>query len=164
MKRFFLLITAIVAVGQCYVASQNLDTDSIDNAATKIRKTDTISNDTIIAAAIGHFSDGYTCVILARPTVSFPGGNDKLYEFIKKTMYYPEDAIKEGVQGRVVVQFIVHADGSLTDIKVVRGRHPSLDKEALRIVQSMPKWEMKDCGINGFNTVTYNIPITFRLP
>ncbi len=91
----------------------------------------------------------------------FPGGPEKMFEFIADNLRWPED---DGscIQGRVVVSFIVEKDGSLTDVKVVRSLDPSFDKEAIRIVKSMPKWEP---GMwNGKPArLKYCIPIRFRL-
>ncbi len=71
---------------------------------------------------------------------SFPGGDSKLIGFINDTRCYPADAYKKGVQGRVTCAFIVNADGSVSDIKVLKGVEPSLNREALRIFSLMPEW------------------------
>ena len=71
---------------------------------------------------------------------SFPGGNAKLMEFLRKELVYPQIAIDNNVQGRVFVQFVVNRDGSIQDVKVTRGVDPILDEEAIRIVKKMPKW------------------------
>lgn len=93
---------------------------------------------------------------------SFPGGFDKLMDFMKKTMRYPEDVRKENIQGRVILTFIVEKDGHLTDIKVAKSISPLLNEEAIRIVKSMPKWNpgMQD----GMKVrVKYTLPISFKL-
>lgn len=77
-------------------------------------------------------------------------------------MSYPEDAKKQKVEGRVTVQFIVETDGSVSDVKVDKQVFPSLDAEAIRVVQAMPKWTPgKDKG--KLVRVKYNLPIVFRL-
>lgn len=92
---------------------------------------------------------------------SYPGGISQMRAFIQNNLRYPEDAIKDGIQGRVILSFIVEKDGSLTDIKVVRSVSPSLDKEAIRIVKSMPKWIPGKQ--NGRSVrVKYIIPIHFK--
>lgn len=93
---------------------------------------------------------------------SFPGGESAMYAWLSQNIVYPPAASEEGVQGRVVVEFVVGKDGSITNARVVRTRHPALDKEALRVVKSMPKW------IPGRNNgqpvkVTYTLPVTFKL-
>ena len=63
-----------------------------------------------------------------------------MMEFLGKNTKYPEMARENGIQGRVYVQFVVYKDGSIKDVKVMKGRHATLDKEAVRVVKSMPKW------------------------
>lgn len=70
----------------------------------------------------------------------FPGGQAKLMEFLRKELVYPQIAIDNNVQGRVIVQFVVNKDGSIQDVKVARGVDPFLDEEAIRVVKKMPKW------------------------
>ncbi len=91
---------------------------------------------------------------------SFPGGsvNAWLSDHIK----YPVVAAENGIQGRVVVQFVVEKDGSVSQVKVVRGVDPSLDKEAVRVISSMPKWiPGKQNGVSVRSRFT--VPVTFRL-
>ena len=71
---------------------------------------------------------------------SFPGGPSALMEWLSNNVKYPVVAQENGVQGRVVVSFVVERDGSITDVKVVRGVDPSLDREASRVVRAMPRW------------------------
>ena len=93
---------------------------------------------------------------------SFPGGQQALIKYLKENIKYPEQAKNDSIEGRVVLTFVVETDGSITDPKVVRGVHPLLDAEALRVVKLMPKWEP---GYqNGAPVrVKYNIPVTFKL-
>ena len=70
----------------------------------------------------------------------FPGGTQAMMTYMGKQFQYPEDAKEEGIQGKVFLSFVVEMDGSLSNIQVIRGAHPSLDREALRVVKSMPKW------------------------
>ena len=70
----------------------------------------------------------------------FPGGNKALLNFLGKNVNYPFDAMRNNIQGRVTVNFLVMADGTISDVKIVQSVHPSLDKEAIRVVKSMPKW------------------------
>ena len=93
---------------------------------------------------------------------SFPGGDAKLREWIKKNMKYPSYAKKNGIEGQVLVVFIVEKDGSISNAEVSWGVDPSLDQEALRIVNKMPKW--KPGTQNGVAMrVKYRLPITFML-
>ena len=92
----------------------------------------------------------------------FPGGMDALMEFISTSIKYPEDAVDEGKEGRVFVSFVVEKDGSVSNIKVLRGVCKSIDEEASRVVRAMPKWKpgMKD---GKPVRVSFQLPITFKL-
>lgn len=93
---------------------------------------------------------------------SFPGGINALMKYIADNIQYPVEAQEKGIQGRVVTAFIVRRDGSIEDAKVMRGVDPLLDKEALRIVQSMPKWNPgKQQG--KAVSVRYILPVQFKL-
>ena len=93
---------------------------------------------------------------------SFPGGDAKLREWIKKNMKYSSYAKNNGIEGQVLVVFIVEKDGSISNAEVSWGVDPSLDQEALRIVNKMPKW--KPGTQNGVAMrVKYRLPITFTL-
>lgn len=92
----------------------------------------------------------------------FPGGEAAMYKWLGDHINYPAAASEEGVSGRVVVEFVVSKTGAIENVRVLRGRHPALDKEALRVVKSMPKWQP---GRNNGQPVkvTYTLPVTFRL-
>lgn len=92
----------------------------------------------------------------------YPGGMQAMIEFLQANMKYPENAAKQKVEGRVTVQFVVETDGSVTDVHVAKQVFPSLDAEAIRVVQAMPKWTPgKDKG--RLVRVKYNLPIVFRM-
>ena len=93
---------------------------------------------------------------------SFPGGTQALFEYLKENVTYPEEFEETCVQGRVVVSFVVERDGSITEAKVVKSVYPSLDEEALRVVNSMPKWHPGKQNGNSVRT-KYTIPINFKL-
>lgn len=93
---------------------------------------------------------------------SFPGGPSALMEWLSNNVKYPVVAQENGVQGRVVVSFVVERDGSITDVKVVRGVDPSLDKEASRVVRAMPRWIPGKQNGSAVR-VMYNVPVAFRL-
>ena len=92
----------------------------------------------------------------------FPGGDQKMQDFIEKNLHYPKECAENGIQGRVIIDFVVERNGTLTNIRVVKSVNPALDKEALRIVKLMPKWIP---GRQSYKEVRvkYIIPITFRL-
>lgn len=93
---------------------------------------------------------------------TFPGGNQALQIFFRDNLQYPESAIKNGEAGRVFVQFTVEVDGTLSDVKIVRGVSEALDAEALRLVKKMPTWEPGESKGTKVR-VRYNLPINFRL-
>ena len=90
------------------------------------------------------------------------GGMAGLMQFLSKNIKYPTIAQENGTQGRVTVQFVVNKDGSIVDAKVLRGVDPYLDKEALRVINSMPKWKP---GMQRGKPVRvkYTVPVMFRL-
>ena len=92
----------------------------------------------------------------------FPGGPSALFEYLSKNIKYPVVAEENGVQGRVIVTFVVERDGSITDVKVVKSVDPSLDKEAQRVVKSMPHWIPGKQNGSAVR-VKYTVPVTFKL-
>ena len=93
---------------------------------------------------------------------SFPGGNSALMQYLSKNIKYPTISQEQGTQGRVTCQFVVNKDGSIVDVKVIRGVDPYLDKEAIRVISSMPKWKP---GMQRGKPVRvkYTVPVMFRL-
>ena len=92
----------------------------------------------------------------------FPGGDRELLSFIAKNLHYPTIAQENGIQGKVFVRFVVSATGDVKDVKVMRSLDPYCDKEAIRVIQSLPKWIPG--RQNGRNVpVYYTVPITFKL-
>lgn len=92
----------------------------------------------------------------------FPGGPSALFEYLSKNIKYPVVAEENGVQGRVIVTFVVERDGSITDVQVVKSVDPSLDKEAKRVVSSMPNWIPGKQNGSAVR-VKYTVPVTFKL-
>ena len=144
---------------------------------------DVKKGDVVVAAYIGYESDAivikepksnYVFVLQKAGTSSektfdvveqmpqFPGGPATMMEFLKENIRYPEEAQKKGLQGRVVVSFIVRKDGSIDNCHVARSVDPLLDAEAVRVIRSMPNWTpgMQD---GKAVAVRYNVPVSFRL-
>lgn len=93
----------------------------------------------------------------------FPGGIRAMMQFLASNIHYPENALKNNVQGRVVLRFTVFTDGSIGDVKVIKSVSPELDQEAVRVVKSMPRWtpgtvdgKPVNCG--------YALPVSFAIP
>lgn len=93
---------------------------------------------------------------------SFPGGEAALFRWLNLNIKYPDAACNAGIQGKVIVSFVVERDGSVSDIRLLRRKHPALDGEACRLVGSMPRWIP---GQNNGQPVRarYSLPITFKL-
>lgn len=92
----------------------------------------------------------------------FAGGESALLQYIAKSVKYPVIAAENGIQGRVICSFVINKDGKVVDATVVRGVDSSLDKEALRVINSMPAWKPgKQRGKSV--RVKYTLPVTFRL-
>ena len=92
----------------------------------------------------------------------YPGGPQELFGFLARNIKYPVDAEKAGIQGRVIVTFVVEEDGSISDPKVVKSVDPLLDAEALRVISLMPKWQPGKQNGQAVK-VKYTVPLTFRL-
>ncbi|MDY3847252.1 MAG: TonB family protein [Prevotella sp.] len=99
-------------------------------------------------------------VVEVMPT--FPGGNAALFEWLSKNIKYPVVAEENGVQGRVIVTFVVERNGSITDVQVAKSVDPSLDKEAVRVVKAMPHWIPGKQNGSAVR-VKFTVPVTFRL-
>ena len=93
---------------------------------------------------------------------SFPGGNSALMQYLSKNIKYPVVAEENGIQGRVICTFVVERDGSITDVRVAKSVDPSLDKEACRVIKSMPHWIPGKQNGSAVR-VKYTLPVTFRL-
>jgi protein TonB len=92
----------------------------------------------------------------------YPGGMDSLWKFILENIVYPEVARQAGIEGKVVISFVVEKDGSLSSFEVVKKVHPLLNEEALRVVKLMPNWEPGK--LNGKAVkVRFQLPIEFKL-
>ena len=92
----------------------------------------------------------------------YPGGDGALMGYLRDNIHYPTVAAENGVQGRVVVGFVIERDGSITDVKILRGVDPSLDREAMRVVKNMPKWTPGKQNGSAVR-VKYQVPVSFRL-
>ncbi len=106
-------------------------------------------------------SDKAHCVPDEKP--SYPGGSGLLFKYLSTQIRYPSDAVKNKIEGRVIITFFVEKDGSVNDVAVLKSVCPSLDKEAVRVVKNMAKWNPgKHKGVQV--RVKYTLPISFRLP
>ena len=120
-----------------------------------IRKTNNTEN------SVSHVESRKTFDVVERMP-SYPGGNGALQKWLASNTTYPASAAMKGIEGRVIVAFVVEPDGSVSDVRIARGVDPALDREALSVVKRMPKW------IPGMQNgepvrVKFNVPVTFKL-
>ncbi len=100
--------------------------------------------------------------ITAEEPCEFPGGTKALYQFISDNMKYPEIALDNGVQGKVYVSFVVEKDGKATNVKILRGVDPALDKEAMRVIKMLPKF--KPARQQGRPVrMSFRLPVVFKI-
>lgn len=153
-KKFFMLLTAIMLMSTGAMAQSNVRKSNVNRAkqvsAKNVKKQDVPKSE----------DDDEVCIV-AEEQPEFPGGLAALMTYIQKNLKYPPEAAKKGISGRVNVTFIVEKDGTLSNIGIIRSPDPSLSKEAIRVVSSMPKWQ---AGRNQGKLVRveYVLPITFR--
>ena len=116
----------------------------------------TTSNDTVVGV-------GYICVNY-ETLPEFPGGQQELLKYIQENLIYPKLALKKQIQGRSICQFIVEKDGSISHIQVVRSSgNKSLDRAAIRVIKTMPKWTPG--RLQGKIVRThFTLPVNFRIP
>lgn len=123
---------------------------------------ETSSNKYITSRPVNSHNDVEKVFDVVEEMPQFPGGSSAMFEYIATSLKYPVKAEENGVQGRVVCTFVVDTDGSISEVKVVKSIDPTLDKEAKRIVQEMPKWIPGKQGGTPVR-VKYTVPVTFRL-
>jgi protein TonB len=92
----------------------------------------------------------------------FPGGEEKLFQYLQKNIKYPAEAKEAGIQGTVFVTFVVETDGVISNVKILRGQGGGLDNEAMRVVKGMPSWKAGKQNGRGVR-VQFNLPIKFTL-
>lgn len=100
--------------------------------------------------------------MVAEQMPEFPGGMKEMLKFLQENVKYPENAMKNNVQGRVIVQFVIEKDGTPTEFKVLRSVDPDLDAEALRVLQTMPKWK-PGMQRGKIVRVKFTVPVSFKL-
>lgn len=102
-------------------------------------------------------------VTVAEEMPQFPGGNNALFDYLSKNLRYPAEEAKKGIQGRVVLKFVVHKTGKISQVEVIKGFNKALDDEAVRVVQSMPDWKPGRNNEGEAVSVYFTLPIVFKL-
>ncbi len=140
-------------------------TQNVSKKETSLELTEAVVPEKISAIKITtpvNTQESDTAVYIVEQMPQFPGGIEELMKFIKDNLHYPHDAFKAGIEGRVVIRFIVSRNGDVTDVTVIRGIDSSCDNEAVRVVKMMPKWIPG--RKNGQNVaVFFTLPISYKL-
>jgi len=139
------LLTGIMVVMLAIAKGQSMNTDTSG-------KTGQPRNDTNI----------HHVITLIEQEASFPGGNNRLFSFIRRNLRSPEEARKKGLEGVVTISFFVEKDGRLEDVKVEKSVSPELDAEAVRVIKSSPVWFP---AIQNSKAVrqSFKVPVTFKI-
>ena len=152
---------AVQEVEVLNVVEDNVETESIE-----VNTEDDKAEEVVIAAPVEapvEEEEEEVVFVIVESMPEFPGGQQALFKYLSENVKYPVIAHENGIQGRVICQFVVNKDGSIVDVEVVRsGGDPSLDKEAVRVIKSMPKWKPgKQRGKPV--RVKYTVPVNFKL-
>jgi len=151
---------AVQEVEVLNVVEDNVETESIEV------NTEDDKEEVVIAAPVEapvEEEEEEVVFVVVESMPEFPGGQQALFKYLSENVKYPVIAQENGIQGRVICQFVVNKDGSIVDVEVVRsGGDPSLDKEAVRVIKTMPKWKPgKQRGKPV--RVKYTVPVNFKL-
>ncbi|MBQ6790910.1 MAG: energy transducer TonB [Paludibacteraceae bacterium] len=151
---------AVQEVEVLNVVEDNVETETIE-VSTEETETEVVIAAPVEAPVEEEEEEVVFVVVESMP--EFPGGQQALFKYLSENVKYPVIAQENGIQGRVICQFVVNKDGSIVDVEVVRsGGDPSLDKEAVRVIKTMPKWKPgKQRGKPV--RVKYTVPVNFKL-
>jgi protein TonB len=151
---------AVQEVEVLNVVEDNVETESIEI------NTEDDKEEVVIAAPVEapeEEEEEEVIFVVVETMPEFPGCQQALFKFLSENVKYPVIAQENGIQGRVICQFVVNKDGSIVDVEVVRsGGDPSLDKEAVRVIKSMPKWKPGKQRGKAVR-VKYTVPVNFKL-
>ena len=151
---------AVQEVEVLNVVEDNVETESIEV------NTEDDKEEVVIAAPVEapvEEEEEEVVFVVVESMPEFPGGQQALFKYLSENVKYPVIAQENGIQGRVICQFVVNKDGSIVDVEVVRsGGDPSLDKEAIRVIKSMPKWKPGKQRGKAVR-VKYTVPVNFKL-
>lgn len=152
----FILILANSCVNQDKKEGRDVATES---SAAVPGSADTLD---IIPEEVDMIEDNSEVFVVVEKQPEFPGGNAAMMKFLGDNIKYPAVAQENGIQGRVIVNFVVEKDGALSDVQVARSQDAALDKEAVRVIESMPRWKPGTQRGEAVR-VRYTLPVVFRL-
>ena len=152
---------AVQEVEVLNVVEDNVETESIEVNTEDDKEVEVVIAAPVEAPVEEEEEEVVFVVVEKMPEV--PGGQQALFKYLSENVKYPVIAQENGIQGRVICQFVVNRDGSIVDVEVVRsGGDPSLDKEAIRVIKSMPKWKAGQQRGKPVR-VKYTVPVNFKL-
>ena len=144
----------------------NVVEDDVETESIEINTEDDKDVEVVIAAPVEapvEEEEEEVVFVVVETMPEFPGGQQALFKYLSENVKYPVIAQENGIQGRVICQFVVNKDGSIVEVEVVRsGGDPSLDKEAVRVIKSMPKWKPGQQRGKPVR-VKYTVPVNFKL-
>ena len=144
----------------------NVVEDDVETESIEINTEDDKDVEVVIAAPVEapvEEEEEEVVFVVVETMPEFPGGQQALFKYLSENVKYPVIPQENGIQGRVICQFVVNKDGSIVDVEVVRsGGDASLDKEAVRVIKSMPKWKPGKQRGKAVR-VKYTVPVNFRL-
>ena len=144
----------------------NVVEDDVETESIEINTEDDKDVEVVIAAPVEapvEEEEEEVVFVVVETMPEFPGGQQALFKYLSENVKYPVIAQENGIQGRVICQFVVNKDGSIVDVEVVRsGGDASLDKEAVRVIKSMPNWKPGKQRGKAVR-VKYTVPVNFRL-
>ena len=144
----------------------NVVEDDVETESIEINTEDDKDVEVVIAAPVEapvEEEEEAVVFVVVETMPEFPGGQQALFKYLSENVKYPVIAQENGIQGRVICQFVVNKDGSIVEVEVVRsGGDASLDKEAVRVIKSMPKWKPGKQRGKAVR-VKYTVPVNFRL-
>ncbi len=144
----------------------NVVEDDVETESIEINTEDNKDVEVVIAAPVEapvEEEEEEVVFVVVETMPEFPGGQQALFKYLSENVKYPVIAQENGIQGRVICQFVVNKDGSIVEVEVVRsGGDASLDKEAVRVIKSMPKWKPGKQRGKAVR-VKYTVPVNFRL-
>ncbi len=144
----------------------NVVEDDVETKEIEINTEDDKNTEVIIQAPVEvqeEEEEEEVVFVVVEKMPEFPGGQQALFKYLSENVKYPVIAQENGIQGRVICQFVVNKDGKIVDVEVVRsGGDPSLDKEAVRVIKSMPNWKPGQQRGKPVR-VKYTVPVNFRL-
>lgn len=161
--KYLLLLPAVavlIAMGDSCTSKKSDDTKTAEPAKMETPAEQPAAETPQASAPTTEIEGQVFTVVETMP--EFPGGQSALLDFLAKSIKYPIEAQEKGLQGRVTCSFVVTKEGKIVNAEVMRGVDPSLDAEALRVINSMPDWtpgKQKGEPVN----VKYTVPVTYRL-